>query len=472
MTKSLYVHHQNWFKPGFIKFNDIPVCQYKKTAAEEKKLFSKEDFKNIYHDMLVCHQFETIINEIKLQGKYEGIEYKHPGPAHLSLGQECTAVGAAYCLDVDDFTFGSHRSHSEILAKSLSAIHKLDDARLQKIMEDFFGGATLKVVQAHCKCNTVKELAQFFLIYGAYSEIFARTTGFNKGWGGSMHCFFTPFGIYPNNAIVGGSGSVAPGAALFKRVNGEKGIVVCNIGDASFACGPVWEGLMFSAMDQYRELWDNGKGTGLPILFNCFNNQYGMGGQTNGETMGYKFMARIGAGVNPEEMHSERVNGYNPLAVIDAVARKKAILMEGKGPAMLDVVTYRLGGHSPSDASSYRTKEELERFFEADAVGGKCAVNADCKGTFYQYLVNNKLADAATLDKTREQVQGLVFDMFKLAIDPAISPYETADSKYIETVTFSNQKVEKFADREPEVLQKLEDNEQYQRIQKKKLYFL
>ncbi len=57
-----------------------------------------------------------------------------------------------------------------------------------------------------------------------------------------------------------------------------------------------------------------------------------MGGQTNGETMGYKYVARVGAGVNPENMHSERVDGYNPLAVADAVARKKAILLEGKGP--------------------------------------------------------------------------------------------------------------------------------------------
>ena len=470
MTKKLEIYPEEIFAPGEITIPAIPVCQYNKTAKEEKKLFSKEDFTNIYHDMVVLRTFETIINELKLHGEYDGVKYNHPGPAHLSMGQEAAAVGQAYSLDVNDHTFGSHRSHSEILAKGLSSIRKLDEAKLQEIMENFFGGATLKVVEKHCKCNNVKDLAIHFLIYGAYAEIFARTTGFNKGWGGSMHCFFTPFGIYPNNAIVGGSGSVAPGAALFKRVNGKPGIVVCNIGDASFACGPVWEGLMFSAMDQYRKLWDDGKGTGMPILYNCFNNQYGMGGQTRGETMGYDFMARIGAGVNPEAMHTERVNGYNPLAVIDAVARKKEILLAGKGPAMLDVVTYRLGGHSPSDASSYRTKEELERFFEADAVGGRCAVNAECKGTFYKYLVDNKMVDAATLDTTRQEVQKLVKEMFVLAIDPEISPYEEAGSKYIETVTFSNQKVEKFDDRAPEMLQTLEENEQVKRIKNKKRF--
>lgn len=456
MTKCLEIYPEEMFKAGYIDFTKIPVCQYNKSLAEEKKLYTKQDFVDIYHDMVLLRTFETIINEIKLHGEYKGVAYKHAGPAHLSMGQEAAAVGQAWNLDINDHTLGSHRSHSEILAKGLSAIRKLDDDKLDKIMRDFFGGATLKVVEEHCKCANVKELARHFLIYGAYAEIFARTTGFNKGWGGSMHCFFTPFGIFPNNAIVGGSGSVAPGAALFKRENGEPGIVVCNIGDAAFACGPVWEGLMFSAMDQYRKLWGPKVQGGLPILFNCNDNQYGMGGQTNGETMGFGFMARIGAGVNSEQMHAERVNGFNPLAVADAVMRQKKLLTAGKGPALLDTVTYRFGGHSPSDASSYRTKEELARWEAVDAIPA-----------FTKKLVDGKIASQAELDAVKADVEDTVFQMFLLAKDPAISPYETIDDPFIETVTFSNQKVEKFADREPDILQKLEDNAQYQSICKK-----
>ena len=459
MTKALEIYPEKLFAKGQIDFTPIPVNAYSKSLAEEKKLYSKDDFVTIYHDMMVLRTFETIINEIKLKGEYQGVKYNHAGPAHLSLGQECGAVGQAYALDVNGHIFGSHRSHSEILAKGLSAIRKLDDAVLDKIMRDFFGGATLKVVEKNFK-GSVKDLARHFLIYGAYAEIFARTTGFNKGWGGSMHAFFTPFGIYPNNAIVGGSGSVSPGAALFKRVNRKPGIVVCNIGDASFGCGPVWEGMMFAAMAQYRNLWDKELGGGLPLLVNCFNNQYGMGGQTNGETMGYELLARIGAGVNPEQMHAERVNGYNPLAVIDAVQRKKQILLEGRGPVLLDVATYRISGHSPSDASSYRSKEELDRWIAADAIPA-----------FAKKIVDGKIASQADLDKVSATVQDLVFDMFKLAIDKDISPYETMESKFIETVTFSNQKIEKFDDRAPEFLQKLEDNEQYKRIQAKERFF-
>ena len=70
---------------------------------------------------------------------------------------------------------------------------------------------------------TCSGLAERFFVYGAYSEIFARETGFNRGLGGSMHAFFTPFGIYPNNAIVGGSGSIAPGAALYQASQSQAG---------------------------------------------------------------------------------------------------------------------------------------------------------------------------------------------------------------------------------------------------------
>ena len=64
------------------------------------------------------------------------------------------------------------------------------------------------------------------------------------GWAARCTPSSPPFGIYPNNAIVGGSADIATGAALFKRVNRKPGIVVANIGDASFGCGPVWEGMM------------------------------------------------------------------------------------------------------------------------------------------------------------------------------------------------------------------------------------
>ncbi|MBL8993532.1 MAG: dehydrogenase, partial [Spirochaetia bacterium] len=366
--------------------------------------------------------------------------------AHLSIGQEAAAVGQAFSLTVDDHILGSHRSHSEILAKGLSAIRQLDDVALTKIMESFLGGDILRVVEKGHK-GSVKELAKKFLVYGAYAEIFARETGFNRGMGGSMHTFFIPFGIFPNNAIVGGSASIAPGAALFKRVNRKPGIVIANIGDSSFGCGPTWEGITFSAMDQYRTLWDESLGGGLPIIFNCMNNHYGMGGQTSGETMGYGMLARIGAGVNPAQMHSERINGYDPLAVIDAIRRKKEILKNGGGPVLLDTVTYRVSGHSPSDASSYRSKEEIDKWIAADA-----------NLSFRKKIETNKIASASDLDAIKAGVDDLVFEMFKLGIDLKVSPRTAIDSEMVGEVMFSNAKVEKLDERKPEVNHAPEQN--------------
>lgn len=452
MPKIQEVYPKKVFAKGKITFKDIPLNTYSKNIAREKKIFTKKEFLAIYRDMGILREFETSLDLIKKEKKYKGVEYNHAGPAHLSIGQEASAVGQAYSLTIDDHIYGSHRSHGEILAKGLSAIRQLDNDTLMKIMEEFLEGITLKVVEKGHK-GTVKELAEKFLIYGTYAEIFARETGLNKGMGGSMHAFFTPFGIYPNNAIVGGSGPIAPGAALFKRVNRKPGLVICNIGDGSFGCGPVWEGIHFATMDQYRKLWDKALGGGLPLIINCMNNQYGMGGQTCGETMGYEFAARLGAGINPDQMHAERVNGYNPLAVIDAIKRKRKIIEEGRGPVLLETATYRFSGHSPSDASSYRSKEEQDRWFNHDAIE-----------IYKEKMAKNKISSGKELDKIRGESDGLILDMFKKAMDLKISPRIAIDSEYISTIMFSNQKVEKLDDREPDVNHPMEENPRVQQI--------
>ena len=368
MPKSIVVNPKEVRKPGKLKIKDIPVNQYKSDFEAELKTFGKDGLIKIYYDMLMIREFEGMLNSIKQEGHYKGVEYNHRGPAHLSMGQESAAVGQSAALNVEDYIFGSHRSHGEILAKCFSAINKSDEAYLTSTMEGFFNGDTLKVVEKHNPGKDIKDLAENFVLYGALAEIFARKDGFNRGLGGSMHTFFAPFGSYPNNAIVGGSGDVSVGSALYKRVNKKPGIVIGNIGDASLACGPVWEGLMLAAMDQYTTLWGKDAGGAPPLMINVFDNFYGMGGQPVGETMGYGMAARMGAGVNPDNMHSERVDGFNPLAVADAVNRKKEILLAGKGPVFMDTITYRISGHSPSDVSSYRTKEEIDTFKEMDCI--------------------------------------------------------------------------------------------------------
>lgn len=460
MPKSQFIDPKEVRKAGEITFQPIPVNQYNKTVEEEKANFSNEDLLRIYRDMVVIREFETMLNLIKIRGDYNGIAYNHPGPAHLSIGQEAAAVGMAYTLGVEDFIFGSHRSHGEILAKGLSAIEKLSDEQLMKVMESHFDGATFAPVK-NGHSGTVKELAIKFLIYGTLAEIFARETGFNKGLGGSMHAFFTPFGVYPNNAIVGGSGDISVGAALFKKVNRKPGIVVANIGDASMACGPVWEGLAFATMDQFNELWEGDMKGGLPLIINIMNNQYGMGGQTCGETMGYNIAARIGAGLNADQLHAERVDGYNPLAVIDAYKRKRVILEEKRGPVLLDVLTYRYSGHSPSDASSYRSKEEVEAWEAQDSIAW-----------FGAELVNAGVATEAQLTDIKGSIINLMETNLKLAIDDKVSPRMDME-KYpnlIGEMMFANESVDRMEDRTPEVNHPMAENPRVQQLTKKERF--
>jgi len=436
-------------KPATLTFEPIAVNQYKKTVKDELDRYSPEDLLRIQRDMVIIRNFESMLNEIKLRGAYQGIEYSHNGPAHLSIGQEAAAVGQAFHLDIDDHIYGSHRSHGEILAKGLCAIEKLDDDTLMTIMKEFFAGECLRIVEKDAQ-GSVKDLAIDFLIYGTLAEIFGREAGFNKGMGGSMHAFFTPFGIYPNNAIVGGSGDISVGASLFKKVNQKPGIVIGNIGDASSSCGPVWEGLCFATMDQFKTLWEGAYKGGLPLIMNFYNNFYGMGGQPQGETMGFRMLARLGAGLSPDQMHAERVDGYSPLAVADAIQRKKEIIARGEGPVLLDTITYRYSGHSPSDQSSYREKSEIEAWQKHDPLIH-----------FGKELVSAKVCSQSQLDEMGQRAETLMVKACKKAVDLNISP--RADlmptGSLLDQTMFSNQKQDSMdPERKPETLMPLADN--------------
>ena len=457
MPKSLFVDPIETRAPGKISFEDIPVNAYKKTIKEERKRYSDDALIRIYRDITILREFESMLNQIKTQGVYNGIETTYPGPAHLSIGQEAACVGQAYLLDQNDFTFGSHRSHSEILAKALSCIDKLSEQELMTIMENFLGGSALRATEKLGPVKDAKELAIRFILYGTLSEIFARETGFHKGMGGSMHAFFLPFGIYPNNAIVGGSAAIATGAALFKKVNDKQGIVVCNSGDGSMARGPVWEAMNFAAMDQFHTLWESHNG-GMPILYNVFNNSYGMGDQTRGETMGYDMLARIGSGVSPTQFHAERIDGFNPLAVIDAMERKLKILRAGEGPVLLDTLTYRYSGHSTSDQNAYRTKEEIAAWQEIDPII-----------TYRKGLVDAGVAVDSKFEEILADTAERMTMICKAASDVSVSPYVDfkKDPAVVERLMFSNMKAEKLDDREPEVNMPLAEVPAYKKLKDK-----
>lgn len=443
----------------FIEFSPIPVNQYRGTLIDELASgnLSREDAARIHRDMVLIRAFESALEAVKKWGNYRDIKYDHRGPAHLSIGQEAVAVGQAFMLDIHDHIFGSHRSHGEILAKGLSIIAKLGDDALLEIMRNHFDGACLRIVEQNSNVS-VQHLAIDFLVFGTLAEIFGREPGFNRGLGGSMHAFFTPFGVYPNNAIVGGSADIAVGAALYKHIHRRPGITIANIGDAAAGCGPTWEALCFATMDQFQELWDADHRGGLPLIINFVNNFYGMGGQPVGETMGFKVLARLGAGLTPSQLHAERVDGFNPLAVIDAVRRKKAVIENKQGPVLLDTITYRFSGHSPSDASSYREKAEVDAWRGVDPVE-----------RFGDALIDAGICTTDDVQGVWKWCEDVVQRAFRLAVDTDISPRAKLEGTgcLLDHVMFSHSQIATNGSLKPEVLIPRHENSRVRQLAKR-----
>lgn len=480
MTKKLMVIPEQVRKSATINLGKIPVNSYKKSIREElddKKGLSAERLLRIYRDMALIREFETMLDNIKKLGAYNSIAYTHAGPAHLSIGQEGAAVGQCVHLQVHDHMFGSHRSHGEIIAKGLRAVEDLSGKGLAGVMENYFDGATLRVVQKNepdwsglaltlkgkkkpaLSTGEEEELGIDFLLYGLLAEIFSRITGFSKGMGGSMHAFFPPFGVYPANAIVGGSADISVGSALYKKIAEQPGITIANIGDASIGCGPVWEALGFSSMAQFKTLWPEFIRGGLPMLFNFMDNFYGMGGQPIGETMGFERLARIGAAVNPENMHAEVVDGNNPLALADAYKRKLELIKAKQGPVLLDVLCYRQAGHSPSDQSAYREREEIELWRSVDPLT-----------EYGKKLLSSGLVSQDQLDLIHAYACRKVTKACRLAVSLDISPrMYLSPTKGVCEHMFNNEIEETLPGlrRKEDVNMPLEENPRVQAIAKK-----
>ncbi|MEG1548345.1 MAG: thiamine pyrophosphate-dependent enzyme [Clostridia bacterium] len=438
MTKLIDIDPHEILSEGDIRFKDIPAFQYKKIFADEKNNFLPAELLGIYRDMCCIREVETMLGAIKMQGEYNGVRHHHPGPAHLGIGQEAMYVGEAFHLDVDDIIFGTHRCHGDVIAKAMRTVALLDEDRLLAIMEGYLGGTVYHAVADDSR--PIREVARDFVLYGFISEVFAKANGFNRGLGGPMHAFFVPFGIYPNNALVGASADIAVGAALNKLINDKPGVVVCNTGDGSLACGPVWEALCFSSMDQYRTLWQSG---GVPLIFNVSDNFYGMGGQTRGETMAYGVAARVAAGVSKNMLHAERINGLDVFAVMDAYKRLLPVA-KADGPVLMDVMTYRTCPHSCSDSGSYRTQAEVDAWRAHDPIARL--------GT---QLTDVGLCDEGALAQLRLDVQQDVLRCLKLAVDDGISPLMDmggSGTNALEKLMYSNASVRAFGAAMPEVL--------------------
>jgi pyruvate dehydrogenase E1 component alpha subunit len=234
---------------------------------------------------------------------------KIQGFCHLYIGQEAVAVGASAAIRPDDTVVSAYRVHGHILAR----------------------GAEPRAVMA---------------------ELFGKAAGVSQGVGGSMHMASAKLNFYGGYGIVGGHIPLAIGAAFAARYRGEDKLALVYFGD-----GAAQQGAFFESM-AIAQLWK------LPVVFLLENNYYAMG--TSLERQSYLTdLARRGDGVG---MVQWQIPGFDVVDVFNNVSAAAEHARSGKGPVLLEAITYRYRGHSMSDPAKYRKAGELEEKKKQDAL--------------------------------------------------------------------------------------------------------
>ena len=139
MPKTIHVDPEIFKQPGTLKFPMIPLHAYNTPFSAERTTRGGAALIDVLRHMMIVREFETMLGSFKAKGNYQGIAYSYKGPAHLSIGQEASAVGQAFHLTIDDHIFGSHRSHGEILAKGLSSIRSRPISMRRRTMTAVIG---------------------------------------------------------------------------------------------------------------------------------------------------------------------------------------------------------------------------------------------------------------------------------------------------------------------------------------------
>jgi pyruvate dehydrogenase E1 component alpha subunit len=265
---------------------------------------SKELGADLYHRMRLIRRFEETVVTLVDNNEVAGVTHEY-------VGQEAVATGVCAALRDDDVITSTHRGHGHIIAK---------------------GGEV-----------------RFML-----AELLGRTTGYNKGRGGSMHIADLGLGIYGANGIVGAGAPMACGAAYrFKRA-GEDRVAVPFFGDGAINQGVLHEALNLGA------IWT------LPVVFVCENNMYAI-------TTPLSEVSKV----QPHErapaygMPGEVADGMDVQAVYQATRKAVARARAGGGPTFLEFKTYRYVGHYTAERlmkTSYRTAEEIAAWRERDAI--------------------------------------------------------------------------------------------------------
>ncbi len=227
------------------------------------------------------------------------------GFCHLYIGQEAVVVGIRGAMKDGDQMITSYRDHGHMLA-----------------------------------CDMEPR--------GVMAELTGRRDGYSRGKGGSMHMFSVEKNFYGGHGIVGAQVPIGAGLSLANKYLGNGAISIVFFGDGAANQGQVYETFNMA------KLWS------LPTLFVIENNQYAMGTsikRASAQTELYKRGISFG-------IKGVQVDGMNVLAVQEAALKAAKHVRSGKGPLILEMMTYRYRGHSMSDPAKYRTREEVNEVRE------------------------------------------------------------------------------------------------------------
>jgi TPP-dependent pyruvate/acetoin dehydrogenase alpha subunit len=235
------------------------------------------------------------------------------GPVHLGVGQEAVAVGVSHSLRASDRVFGTHRSHSHVLALG-SSVHRL------------------------------------------FAEVLGKETGLSRGMGGSMHLWDKPRGFYGSVPIVAGTVPLALGAAYAAKLQQTGDIGVCYFGDGAAEEGVVQESLNLAAVLE------------IPVLFVVENNFFSSHLHI-GLRAPFNTTARLAA-VNG--IRFEIVDGNDVLAVRESAESLIRYARSEGRPGFLEAVTFRWYGHvdwrEDIDVGVARSAEDVTRWRARDPV--------------------------------------------------------------------------------------------------------
>jgi len=281
------------------------------------------------------------------------------GFCHLYIGQEAVVVGAHAHAQPQDSVITSYRDHGHMLVCGL-------DPR------------------------------------GVMAELTGRADGLSGGKGGSMHMFSREKKFYGGHGIVGGQVPLGTGLAFAHKYNKDNGVCFTYFGDGSVNQGQVYESFNMA------QLWS------LPVLYIIENNKYGMGTAIHRSSSTTELYQRGSA----HGIKGLQVDGMDVLAVREATATALAHVRGGKGPYILEMLTYRYRGHSMSDPAKYRSKDEVSKVrSEQDPIDNLRAL-----------ILKSKVADEAALKDIDRDIKAIVTEaaeFAKASPEPALSELYT-----------------------------------------------